>query len=308
MNQQSLLKEVLARGEYHVAAFRSDVAHQFEERPVIVNVPEEVRKKNQECREAAEPYPLVEKDAALFGEEQADNNSETEERDGILFLQAKARDHAEPQPVAWSVALNREHGEVGAAHPKIGFEAVCAKQTSIGKILRCDKDGDCAQKQGEAASAKFAGKEGGLYDKERRREGGDETNGAQRVSEHSAANVDEERNQRRLVNVSPGEVITARNVVELIAKISVAVVEVDVEEEVGQGDGEDNHHAAGKKGLLLAAGWTDSGWGGSHGKANELRKKNSGRGVAVSCSLRRIHPPDMSLLVLPDAVRRDRSG
>ena len=46
-----------------------------------------------------------------------------------------------------------------------------------------------------------------------------------------AADVDEKRNQRRLIDVSPTQVIAARHVVELIAEVAVAVVEVDVEEE-----------------------------------------------------------------------------
>ena len=101
---------------------------------------------------------------------------------------------------------------------------------------------DGAQQQGEAASAEFAGEDGGLHDQQRRSQRGDEADAAKRVSENGAADVDEKWNERRLVDVSPGEVVAARHVVELIAKVAVAVVEVDVEDEIGEGDGPDHGH------------------------------------------------------------------
>jgi len=42
--------------------------------------------------------------------------------------------------------------------------------------------------------------------------------------------VNQERNEWRLIDVSPGEVIAAGDVVEFIAKVTVAIVEVDVDE------------------------------------------------------------------------------
>ena len=44
-------------------------AHQLQERPVVMNVPEQVRQENQKCRQAAEPNPFTKKDAALLGQE-----------------------------------------------------------------------------------------------------------------------------------------------------------------------------------------------------------------------------------------------
>src|SRR5258708_24815774 len=142
MNQQGLLEEVVAGGEYQVAALGLDVAEQFDERRVVAQVRKQMGQEDQECRQAAEPYPFVEKCAAFFGEEQADHSSEAEEGDGIFFFQPKTRDRTEPEPVARGVfstgALSGENREVGAAHPQVGFEAVRAQQTSGGKILRCE--------------------------------------------------------------------------------------------------------------------------------------------------------------------------
>ena len=76
----------------------------------------------------------------MLGEQQTHDDSKAEEGDGIFFLQADAGDHAEPEPVARVVTLDREDGEVGAAHPEIGFEAVGAEQAAVGEILRRDHD------------------------------------------------------------------------------------------------------------------------------------------------------------------------
>ena len=189
--------------ENDVAALGADVAHQFDEGPVVVNVPQQIGKKNQEGGDTAEPDPGIEEDAALRGQEKTDDDAEAEDGDGIFFLQAESGDHAEPEPIAGTVALDGEDGEIGAAHPEIGFEAVGAEQASVGKILWRYDDGDRAEEQGEAASAELAGDDGGLHYEERRSQRRDETNAAEGVSQDGAVDVDEKRNERGLVNIAP---------------------------------------------------------------------------------------------------------
>ena len=75
MHEKRLLEEVLSCGKHNVAALGPDVAHQFEERPVVVHVPEQVRQKYEECCQATQPNPLVQEDATLFGQEQANDDS-----------------------------------------------------------------------------------------------------------------------------------------------------------------------------------------------------------------------------------------
>ena len=131
MKQQGLLKEVLRQGKDNVAAFGTDVVHELEEGPLIVDIPEQVGQENQEGCATAQPDPATEEDAALRGGQQTDDHAEAKQGDGIFFLQANPRDHAEPQPVAWIIPLDGKDGEVGAAHPEIGFEAVGAEQAGI---------------------------------------------------------------------------------------------------------------------------------------------------------------------------------
>src|ERR1700730_5893987 len=99
MNQERLLEEIFREGKDDIAAFGADVAHQLDEGPVIVNVPEQVGKENQEGGETTEPYPASEEDTPLSSEHKSDDHAEAEEGNGIFFLEADAGDHTETEPV-----------------------------------------------------------------------------------------------------------------------------------------------------------------------------------------------------------------
>ena len=109
---------------------------------MVVDIPQQVGEKDQEGGETSEPYPFIGEDATLPGQQQSDDNSKTENGDGIFFFQAESGYGAEPQPVTRVVALDGENREVGAAHPQIGLEAVGSQQAAIGQVLRCHQDGD----------------------------------------------------------------------------------------------------------------------------------------------------------------------
>ena len=194
MNENRLLEEVFARTENHIAPFGADVAHQFKERPVVVNVPEQVREEDQERRGTAEPYPFVQEETAVLGEEQADHNSEAEDRDGVFLLETETRDCAKPEPEARLAAFHGENREVRATHPQVWFKAVCGEQAAVGKILRRDQNGDGTQQESKAAPAEFAGDEGRLNDQQRRGQRRDESNGAEGIAEQRAGDVRNEWN------------------------------------------------------------------------------------------------------------------
>src|ERR1700679_1855560 len=100
---------------------------------MIVNVPEKIRKKNEERGHPTQPYPVIQKDAALWSQQKTENDACSKKSDGIFFLESDARNYAEPQPVARLRALDGENGKVRAAHPEVGFEAVGAEQARVGK-------------------------------------------------------------------------------------------------------------------------------------------------------------------------------
>src|SRR6266436_9128233 len=100
MGNEDLLREVRRGRKDHVAAFGFDIVHEFRKGPVILNIPEKIRKKNQERERAAEPDPLAGKDAALLGEQEPYHDGKSENANRVFFLQTDACDDAKPEPVA----------------------------------------------------------------------------------------------------------------------------------------------------------------------------------------------------------------
>ncbi len=244
-----MLEEVGKRSQHHIPALGADAPHELNEWPVVPDVPEQVGQENEEGSESAQPDPLIEEDAALFGQQQADDDTKAEDGNGIFLFQAKTCDQAKPEPVAWLIVLDGADGEVGTAHPEVRFQTVCPEQASVREVLRCDERTDGAQEKCELAAAEFAGDGGGLHDQKGRRQSWDEANAAQRVAKRGAADVNQEGDERWLVDLPPSEVIAARHVIELVAEVSIAVVEVDVEQQIRQGDGPDGRHARCEKRL-----------------------------------------------------------
>src|ERR1700734_3557025 len=100
MNQNRLLKEILRQPKDDVAALRTNVVHQLNKRPAIVDVPQQVGKENQKRDRTADPYPVVEEGTPLWCDKKPDDYAESEKSDGIFFFESDTCDHAEPQPIA----------------------------------------------------------------------------------------------------------------------------------------------------------------------------------------------------------------
>src|SRR2546421_2829262 len=112
MNQQNLLRKVLPRGERNIAAVGFDVAHQFCKRPVVLNVPDEIRQENQESRSATQPNPFVEEKAPLWSQQQPSYDCEPKHGDGVLLFRAYAGHDSKPKPITGIVAFDGENGKV----------------------------------------------------------------------------------------------------------------------------------------------------------------------------------------------------
>src|SRR5260221_14342830 len=63
--------------------------------------------------------------------------------------------------------------------------------------------------------------------------------------------MNEERDERRLIDVSPGEVVAAGHVIKLVTKISVSVVEIDVKAKLRDSNRPDPSHCREKKASLI---------------------------------------------------------
>ena len=53
----------------NVTAFRANVVHELEKRPLIVNIPKQIRQENEKSRPDSKPYPFVQQEPALLSQQ-----------------------------------------------------------------------------------------------------------------------------------------------------------------------------------------------------------------------------------------------
>ena len=76
----------------------------------------------------------------------------------------------------------------------------------------------------------------------------------QGVTHNNAAYPDQEGQERRLVHITPGQMVAARQVIELIAEVTVAIVEDAMEYQLTKRNRDNNQHAPRKECARRAAG------------------------------------------------------
>src|SRR5690349_20829274 len=102
----------------------ANVVHQFEERKVVARHPDEVRQKNEERAQGAQPKPFAREKTALRREKQSGRDREDEERRAVFVLHSNADQDAEPKPVTWLFAVDRADDAPRATQPDQRLEHV----------------------------------------------------------------------------------------------------------------------------------------------------------------------------------------
>src|SRR5437773_1252517 len=74
-------------------------------------------------------------------------------------------------------------------------------------------------------------------------------NTAKRVTQQEPGDLDEERYHRRLIHIAPSQMVPTSQVVEFVAEVTILIVEIEVQQEVQEGENQDDGHAIRKKGL-----------------------------------------------------------
>src|SRR5579864_8764447 len=64
-----LLHEKIDRTKHNVTALSANVVHELEKRPLIVNIPKQIRQENEKSRPDSKPYPFVQQEAALLSQQ-----------------------------------------------------------------------------------------------------------------------------------------------------------------------------------------------------------------------------------------------
>src|SRR5437016_11304379 len=68
-------------------------------------------------------------------------------------------------------------------------------------------------------------------------------------SQQEPGDLDEERYHRRLIHIAPGQMVPTSQVIEFVAEVTILIVEIEVQQEVQEGENQDDGHAIRKKGL-----------------------------------------------------------
>src|SRR5271165_4918360 len=152
-------------------------------RKVTLNFPNEIGQEDQESNQAAEPNPRLHEMAALLREEQADEESETEDQRGMLVLEADTGDQAEEQPEFRAGAIENPQGDQNASHPDARLEDIHSQQAVQSEVQRGDDHGDAGESDGITAGAEFAGDQPGEQDLETSGDGRQKSQRGQRIAQ-----------------------------------------------------------------------------------------------------------------------------
>src|SRR5208282_897780 len=96
MHAQDLLAEERRWSQAHIAPAVTDVVLQLQKREVMLDIPQQVRQKNEKRGRAADPEPGAGKRTALRGQEQAKDEAGSENQRRILIFEAESSHDAEP--------------------------------------------------------------------------------------------------------------------------------------------------------------------------------------------------------------------
>src|SRR6267378_3954465 len=236
VNDKNLLGEIGRGRKDHVAAVGLDVVHELRKGPVILNIPEKIRKKNQKGERAAEPDPFRRKNAALHGQQQSNHDAKTEHGNRVLLLETNACDDAKPEPISRIVALDRQHCKINATHPEQWLEAIGAHDAAVVEIDGHSDERQRGKHHREPPATEFSSHHCGQNDRSRGCQRRYEPNTPKRVTQHEPGDLDEERHQGRMIHVTPGQMVPAGHVIEFVAEVTILIVEVEMQQEVREGE------------------------------------------------------------------------
>ena len=160
--------------------------------------------------------------AAFRSEHKAEHDSTSKEKHRPFIQNADPGDEAKPQPQFLIACLNDPDNQIRCRGPEQRLERVHGQQVEENQVPWSDQHGDGGQELAESAGAETARQMARQPDRESAGERGKKTDRVQRVAGDMPLEPGDQGDQRRLVNVTPGEVPGAIEVIQFIAKIPVA--------------------------------------------------------------------------------------
>jgi hypothetical protein len=250
-HEKDLSPNVTGRCEHKVTPAGANIAHQIEKGPMMLDIPNQVWQEDRKRNEAANPDPLAGEDPALLGEQQAHHHRQAEHRHGVLGLEARAREHAKPHPQLLISCLDDADHHIGAPCPEERLEGVHGQD-----VMEDQVDSRAGRTQGrerlrKTPAPQFARDHSSEPDQHKSGHRRQQMDGEHRGSEDVPRQPGGQRDEGRLVDVSPGEVLTAGHVIQLVAKIPVPVRRQQMQQRQCAGNVPDKGRPTGEPGLLL---------------------------------------------------------
>lgn len=244
MHRQDLLAEEGYRPQRDIAPTATDIRLQLQKRELVMDVPHEIRRKNQECDGAPDPEPAVGKPAALRSQDQAQENAATEDQHGVLVFQPDSRhDPNQIQSFGFPVLMIRTSRQAQASQNNPSKAFIERMLSSARKPGATSIGGrNTLGKEPPAQLARQHGSERDLDCSSHRRE---EANGWERIIQQRASHPGDQRNQRRLVHITPIQVPAAREIIKLVDEIAVVPARIQVHQELEGTDVKDQFGCAG---------------------------------------------------------------
>ena len=230
-----------------VVLVRGSIVQELERRPVMANLPCEVGGYDQYRDQEGEPGTARSEPCALRRQYQRCPERRDEERRRVLGHQPQAHERAEHHKVRANPAGERARDHQHASAPQELIEGVHVERVGAAQVHRPDQHRERGEALGEATAAEPLRDHSAHEHQRGMRERGQDAQREQRSPQHACREGGDQRDHRRMVDVAPRQPPPAGDVVELVAKITVAMSERGMQRE--RGEREDGERA-GREGKL----------------------------------------------------------
>ena len=203
------------------------VAHELEVGEPVLGVPDDERQEDEERQQPRRVRASALELAAQPGEGDGDDDSGCQPHDADLVEHAKAEEQSEPQPREEAGAFDHAKERVGRQQPEENVEAVHREEGVERHQVRRREEAQGRENHRRPPAPHATDQQAEHRRGKARRERRDQPDGEQGFAEQEPRRRHQEDRERRLVHVPKGEVLAARDVVQLVPEPPVPAKRVD---------------------------------------------------------------------------------
>ena len=239
MQDLDLLGHEGGGAEHHVLAHPAHASEVLEGREVVAELPDDVGQEDEEGHSDREPGPGRAQLAPRPREDEGRAQGQAEEHRRVLVHQAEAGEEAEEEPGAPITTIEDPQQDEHRSHPQQRLEGVHGEEAVGAEVDGCHGHGQSSQGLREGA-AQPARDERGQHDQGPARQRREQTQHGERSAQEQRETGDQ-ADHRRMIDVAPVQVAAAVEEVELVAEVSVAMGEQEVDEGQTRGNPDDRN-------------------------------------------------------------------